>query len=58
MDAVQLVLSRFHMLDQVALLNFCRKKRQFTEGVKMVLAADMTNFEASEDGNSLKLVGI
>lgn len=58
MDAVQLVLSRFPMLDKVALLDFCRTQRQLTEGVKMVMAADITNFEASEVGSSLKLVAI
>lgn len=30
MDAVQLVLSRFPMLDKVALLDFCRTQRQLT----------------------------
>ena len=58
MDALQLVLSSFPMLDKVVLLDFCRTQRQLTEGVKMIMAADLTNFEASQVGNSLKLVAI
>ena len=49
---------QFPMLDKVDLLKFCQTKRQFTEGVKMVMARDMTNFQASAIDDCLKLVGI
>jgi hypothetical protein len=56
-DDTQRVLLQFPMLDKVDLLKFCQTKRQFTEGVKMVMARDMTNFQASAIDDCLKLVG-
>ena len=50
MDPIQVVLSGFHELDHVELLAFCQSKRQFNEGVKMVMAADINQLRSIYQG--------
>lgn len=55
MAETERALAEFHELDQTELEEICQNRRAFTEAVKMVAAADMTNFTASSEAGQLVL---
>jgi len=58
MEGTLEVLSQFHELPREQLRKLCGNDRAFSEAVKMVAAADMTNFSATINAGELVLSAI
>ena len=58
MDQTLRVLFNFPELHRMELETLCQNNRAFTESVKMVAAADMTNFKATEEAGHLNISAV
>jgi hypothetical protein len=58
MEETLRVLSNFHELQRMELEKLCQNNRAFTESVKMVAAADLSNFKATEEAGHLLIAAV